>query len=56
MGRKGRKVRDKNEKVRHISAKKTKILRESGWKLNFPELFERIPYFPYIVRINDKDK
>ncbi len=30
--------------------KKRKILYNSGWKLNYPEIFKLISEFPYIIR------
>jgi len=42
-----------NHKSYHIARrnrKKRRILRNSGWKLDYPEIFKLIEDFPYIVR------
>lgn len=42
----------KNYHLARRNRRKRRILSKSGWKLNYPELFELIADFPYIVRIN----
>ncbi len=39
-----------SRKVIHRQKRKKKILKTRGWKLNYPDLFEIIDEFPYIVR------
>jgi len=36
--------------IRRRNRKRRRILRNSGWKLNYPELFELVDYFPYIIK------
>lgn len=42
-------------KLKNRRKKKAKIYKKSGWKLKFPEIFEEIEDFPYIVR-KDRNK
>ena len=37
----------------HRQWRKTRILRNSGWKLQYPTLFKLINDFPYIVGVNN---
>ena len=51
--KKGTKHQRDNHRRYHTARrnkKKRKILRNSGWKLEYPELFELSDEIPYIVR------
>jgi hypothetical protein len=48
--RKNRNVRKRSEKSLHRKRLKTRKYRNSGWKLNYPDIFEEITDFPYIIR------
>ncbi|MHA2429444.1 MAG: hypothetical protein ACXACC_00285 [Promethearchaeota archaeon] len=43
-----------SRKVLHTQKMKKKILKSRGWKLKYPELFELIADYPYIIRKNIK--
>lgn len=40
----------RNYHLKNRMKKRKKILRNSGWKLKFPNIFILIDLFPYIVR------
>ena len=40
----------KNYHLARRNKRKKRILRKSGWKLNYPKLFKLIEDFPYIIR------
>ncbi len=40
----------KSYHIARTARKRRRILRRSGWKLQYPELFKLIEDFPYIVR------
>lgn len=40
----------KNYHLAHRIKRKRHILKNSGWKLEYPEIFKLIEDFPYIVR------
>ncbi len=42
-----------SRKVIHRQKIKKNILKTRGWKLDYPDLFEIIEKFPYIVRKED---
>lgn len=42
----------KNYHLARRNKKRRRIMRKSGWKLNYPELFKLVDYFPYIIRKN----
>lgn len=46
----------KNYHQKRKLIKKRKILRRSGWKLNYPEIFILIEDFPYIIRRDKENK
>ena len=46
-----------NHRKYHVSRRnkrKNKILKNSSWKLQYPELFEIIEVFPYIIKKEQK--
>ena len=43
-----------SRKVIHRQKIKKKILKSRGWKLNYPEFFELINEYPYVIRIDMK--
>jgi hypothetical protein len=43
-----------SRKVIHRQKIKKKILKSRGWKLNYPDYFELIDEFPYIVKREEK--
>ncbi|MGB5910538.1 MAG: hypothetical protein WBH31_05020 [Promethearchaeia archaeon] len=43
-----------SRKVLHTQKMKKKILKSRGWKLKYPELFELIADYPYIIRKKNK--
>jgi hypothetical protein len=43
-----------SRKVIHRQKIKKRILKSRGWKLNYPDLFELIDKYPYIVRKGGK--
>ncbi len=43
-----------SRKVIHRQKIKKKILKSRGWKLNYPDLFELIDKYPYIVKKGGK--
>ncbi|MFX0019234.1 MAG: hypothetical protein ACFFAK_03400 [Promethearchaeota archaeon] len=43
-----------SRKVLHTQKIKKKILKSRGWKLKYPEEFELIDKYPYIIRRNNK--
>jgi len=47
-----------NHRNYHIANRvklKHRILKRRGWKLNYPDLFEEIKEFPYIIKKVQKD-
>ena len=42
--------RRRQEKILHKKRMKTKIFKSRGWKINYPEHFQVINEFPYIIR------
>lgn len=49
--RKGKNIRRRSSKPLHIKRRKTKKYRVSKWKLEYPDIFKEVNYFPYIIRI-----
>jgi len=43
-----------SRKLIHKQKIKKKILKSRGWKLNYPDLFELIDKYPYIVKKGEK--
>ena len=52
--RKGRNVRNRSGKSLNRRRRKTRKLRVSKWKLKYPDIFEEVNYFPYIIRREKK--
>jgi len=48
--------RTRSKKAFNRRRKKTKKYKSSGWKLKYPEIFEEISYYPYIVRRDREEK
>ena len=48
--KKQRYPRKRSGKILHRKRVKRNIYKSRGWKLNYPEYFEEIPEYPYIVR------
>ncbi len=40
----------KNYHLKRRNIRRRRILRNSGWKLQYPEIFHLIEDFPYIIR------
>lgn len=51
---KGKSIRNRSAKVLHKRRLKSKKFKASKWKLNYPDIFKVINYFPFIVRKDDK--
>jgi len=43
-----------SRKVIHRQNIKKKIFKSRGWKLNYPDLFELIDEYPYIIKKGEK--
>ena len=54
MGRKARNTRRRSQKTLNNWRIKARKYKSSEWKLDFPEIFKEISYFPFIVRRDDK--
>ena len=48
--KKGKNPRKRSMKALHRRRLKTRKYRVSKWKLNYPDIFEEINEFPYIIR------
>ena len=48
--KRGKSIRYRSMKTLRRRRLKSRKYKSSKWKLNYPELFMEIPYFPYIVR------
>lgn len=51
---KGKTVRKRTMKALRRRRLRANKYKHSGWKLNYPDIFKQIDYFPYIVRRDDK--